>query len=69
MQNQNPNIFTMLKSADGHALLVQKLRQHLKEQPWASIDHMTRTLEDGRLFIPVVSTIYSGAPDGKIFGR
>ena len=60
-----PSIFDMLKSAEGHTVLVQKLQQHLLEHPWASIDHMIRGLESDKLFIPVFTTIYSVAPDGK----
>lgn len=63
--NGRENIFNMLKSAEGHSLLIRKLRAHLKTQPWSSIDHMIRGLENDRLFIPMVSTIYSAAPDGK----
>ena len=59
------NMFQMLKSAEGHDRLIYKLRQQLAEMPWASIDHMIRSLESNRLFIPMVSTVYSIAPDGK----
>ena len=63
--NRQIDIFDMLKSVDGHTLLVNKLRQHLLEHPYASIDHMIRAVDEDRLFIPVFSTIYSVAPDGK----
>ena len=67
MQEDEQNIFSMLKSAEGHARLISKLERHLKDQPWASIDHMNRALNEDKLFIPMVATTYSGAPDGKCF--
>ena len=61
------NMFDLLGSSDGHTLLLLKLRQLIKDQPWCSIDHMLRNLESDRIFIPVFSTIYSVAPDGESF--
>ena len=62
---RRPNMFDMLKNEEGHRLLVNKLRTHVKNQPWANISRMIEALDQDRLFIPAFHTIYDVNIDGK----
>ena len=58
-------MFDMLKNEEGHRLLIDKLRTHIRNQPWANITRMIEMLDEDRLFIPAFFTIYDVNPDGK----
>ena len=61
-----PTMFTMLRDEDGHRMLVDKLRSHVKSQPWANMPAMIDALDQDNLFIPALSTIYDIQSNGKI---